>query len=110
MQPSKQEQPANKEELQEKAKPENFKKDFEFVLADIKQKLNNIYKRKNVFEMHNKIAEFGYKLMDKYPDCQKYILFHVLIGSTPPPSAVSKDDFPGEDSIIKFVENLGGIF
>ena len=84
----------------------NQQKSFESVLADIKQKLNNVYRGKNIEEMHNRIAEFGYKLMDKYSDCRNYILFHVLIGSTPPSNATIKEDFPGEDSIIKFIKNL----
>jgi len=75
-------------------------------LADIKQKLNNAYNREDRFEMHDRLAEFGRKLTEKYPDCRNYILFHVLISSTPPSNATIKEDFPGEDSIIKFIENL----
>ncbi|KKS25413.1 MAG: hypothetical protein UU83_C0006G0015 [Candidatus Jorgensenbacteria bacterium GW2011_GWF2_41_8] len=56
--------------------------------------------------MHDRLAEFGRKLTEKYPDCRNYILFHVLISSTPPSNATIKEDFPGEDSIIKFIENL----
>lgn len=52
-----------------------------------------------------KCATFSRMLMSKYPDYQRYKLFHILNGSTPP-EYVDKFDFPGEDSIETFIRSL----
>jgi len=58
-------------------------------------------------EAYGKIIRFGQELRAKYPDCEDYALFHVLIGSTPPEGFVAKMfDFPGDDSIANLIESL----
>jgi len=50
-------------------------------------------------------AEFVDNLKKKYSDCEKYRLYHLFIGSTPWEDC-PKFDFPGEDSVEKFIESL----
>ncbi len=59
------------------------------------------------YEYMDEIVEFSKILEKKYPDTKKHIIFHDLIGS----GMVSTDevvyeDFPGNDSVEKFVANL----
>lgn len=94
--------PSNKQEQLNQQE----KKSFESVLVEVQQKRKDAYKR-DVRETHAKIIEFAHHLREKYPDCEERLLFHILIGSSPKPDAIIKeDDFPDEDSIIKFIENL----
>ena len=47
------------------------------------------------------------ELREKYPDAGKYALWHVLIGSTDIESMpMTHEDFPSEDSIELFIDNL----
>ncbi len=50
-------------------------------------------------------TEFVDNLKKKYPDCEKYRFYHLFVGSTPWEDC-PKFDFPGEDSIEKFIESL----
>lgn len=45
------------------------------------------------------------RLQATYPDWQIYQTFYVLSGQ-PVPRNISKVDFPGEDSVIKFIESF----
>jgi hypothetical protein len=60
------------------------------------------------FEYYLELVAFSEKLEKKYPNArEKYIIFHDLIGSGVwSTSEVIYDDFPGEDSVEKFVEYL----
>lgn len=42
-------------------------------------------------------------LQKKYPEYGKYVMYHLLIGSTAP-SSCTEFDFPGEDSVEKLVD------
>lgn len=65
------------------------------------------YKRGEQF--HDEMADFANQLLAKYPDAREYRMFHVLISSTPRKNEVfQKFDFPGEDSIAKFLEEEAG--
>ncbi len=66
-------------------------------------------KRSNIFEdldKYAKLCEFVKKLKEKYEDYQEYQLYHFLICSTPD-RELSKIDFPGDDSVEKFINSLG---
>ena len=69
----------------------------------------------NLLEKHDmeKINKYQTDLMervkylqDKYPDSFKYVMLHALIGSTVHPDIETKGDFPGEDSVEKFINLL----
>lgn len=57
-------------------------------------------------EGYNRSAEFARELQKKYPDYKRYRVWHVLIGSTPDESGIIEEDFPGEDSVIDFLEKV----
>jgi hypothetical protein len=65
-------------------------------------------------ELENDIVNKADKLTQTYgKDRDKYALWHVLGGSSISPSLIDSiiaDDFPGEDSVAKFVEELEGKF
>ncbi len=53
------------------------------------------------------IFPFAIMLKEKHPDYYSCRLYHLLIGSSIPPDLkITRFDFPGEDSIQKFIENL----
>ena len=53
------------------------------------------------------IASHVSKLRSSYPDSQDYAILHMLIWSTLDPNKkCSYKDFPGDDSIEKFIDNL----
>jgi hypothetical protein len=56
-------------------------------------------------KLFNKIFDFASALRKKYPDAQKYELYHALIGSGVP-EKLDKIDFPGDDSIENFINDL----
>jgi hypothetical protein len=65
-------------------------------------------KRDEIFddlEKYDKLAEFIGRLKAKYEDYQEYLLYHMFTGSTPP-QELAKIDFPGDDSIEKFIDSL----
>ena len=76
----------------------------EINIKELKDKWNEAYK-KDALGTHEKIIEFAEKIKNKYPDYQDYMLYHLLIGSIPK-SKLPKFDFPGEDSVEKFIESL----
>lgn len=47
-------------------------------------------------------SEFYDKLREKYPDYENYEMYH--FGASTPRDCV-KFDFPGEDSVVKFIED-----
>jgi hypothetical protein len=54
-----------------------------------------------------KVVTFTDKLKKKYPDFVSYRLYHMLVLSTPKLGvAFTHFDFPGEDSIQNFIEQL----
>ncbi|OGE80781.1 MAG: hypothetical protein A3H72_01550 [Candidatus Doudnabacteria bacterium RIFCSPLOWO2_02_FULL_48_8] len=62
-----------------------------------------------VSEYQVMIAEFGNALLAKYPDAPKFMLWHILAGSSPDPNSPTSDFDTPEGSIEKFIRNkLGG--
>lgn len=65
-------------------------------------------KKRGIVEAFGKIAEKSADLDRKYhdKDVTKHVWYHALAGSTPPDHADILEDFPGEDSVEKFLEDL----
>jgi len=58
-------------------------------------------------ELEKAVSKFARDLEQKYPDAHSRRLWHLLIGSTLPPGMeMGMEDYPGEDSIIQFIEGL----
>ncbi len=72
-------------------------------LKQLQEKRHNIFSNIDKYE---KLYEFAEKLKAKHEDYKDYRLYHFLIGSTPD-RELPKIDFPGEDSIEKFIDSLG---
>lgn len=70
------------------------------------EKWENIMKKDGI-SFYNKCADFSRKIRQKYPDAETYQLFHLLAGSTFDKDDAPNFDFPGEDSIEKFIEEAG---
>lgn len=85
---------------------ENFEKlqeqQEQIDLKQLKEKLLLIYDDPDKYE---KLVEFAGKLRERYSDCGEYELYHFLSGSTPLHD-LPKMDFPGEDSVEKFINSL----
>lgn len=85
-----------------------YKKYIEKAEAeDLKERVGALY-RKDRMGTHEKIAIFGNSLRGKYgkDEVRKCVMFHVLIGSSGYDDIVKFFDFPGDDSIEKFIESL----
>jgi len=53
------------------------------------------------------LPPFVQQLVEHYPDCGKYRIYHGLVGGTPfERDGLIEEDFPGEDSVVKFLESL----
>ena len=56
--------------------------------------------------LYNKVIEFAHDLQKRYPDYMHYEFYHILVGSTPHSEDKNGKDFPGEDSVEQFINNL----
>jgi hypothetical protein len=77
-------------------------------LEELKKKLWNNYYEPGTDESHTnkKILDFSAKLKEKYPDYMDYRMWYVLVGGTPDYQGEEKFDFPGEDSVVEFINSL----
>lgn len=62
--------------------------------------------REERIERVRQVTVFAGTLKEKYPDFQRWRVYHALIGSTPGTSNLIEGDFPGEDSVVNFLESL----
>lgn len=83
------------------------------IIDEVRVKKNFLYSLKEkLMEIHEKICDIADELEKKYPDtaeapgAREYYLFHIMINSTIDREACPKFDFPGDDSIVKRVDNL----
>jgi hypothetical protein len=94
-----------KEDLQNLLKsypiPEQFNDKAELAL-NIKKIMSTALERDT--KNYDKIRDFALRLRNTYKNTSKYYLFNILIGSTGMKS--TEFDFPGEDSIEKFLKLL----
>ena len=93
--PPKQEIPESQRKI-ERAKAENLKGRLD------------VLKEKNRWVMSDRVAAFVNDLRKEYgrDKVVNYILYHILVGSTYDEKDCEFFDFPGENSIEKFVEDL----
>jgi hypothetical protein len=63
-----------------------------------------LYKKEGYVTFLDFIEKKGNELRQKYSNANKYRTFHLLIGSTPAPGECTEFDFPGDDSLEKFLE------
>ncbi len=71
----------------------------------LKHKFHAVYK-KNLRKLNDPVIGFVANLREKYQDYEDYTLYHSLTGTICSKKGCSKYDFPGEDSVEKFIENL----
>ena len=58
-------------------------------------------------EGYKRAAEFANKLKEKYPDYKRMHVWYVLVGGTPEERfGILEEDFPGEDSVVAFLERI----
>ena len=84
----------NPENLSEQEKAE--------ILSSLGEKWRALSKMEDLLSFHERVLDKTKELRAKYPDYNDYRLYHFLIGSTVYDRA--KFDFPGEDSVQKFIE------
>ena len=78
-------------------------------VRDIKKAIMGVWKNNRQRIQSDRIAVdmFASELRKKYPDYYHYKLFHELSwGGIQPAEKSEKVDFPGEDSILTFFQNL----
>lgn len=69
----------------------------------LKEKWEKVMEEEGM-SFYEKCGEFATKLREKYPDYDKYQLYHLLGGSTFDEGDCPKFDFLGEDSIEEFLK------
>jgi hypothetical protein len=72
------------------------------IVKELKEKILSAISGEHIQEKYSQTVDFAYYLLDKYPEARTYQLFHVLTGSTTP-IILQNFDFPGEDSVEKFI-------
>ncbi|MBI4118825.1 MAG: hypothetical protein HY452_01010 [Parcubacteria group bacterium] len=83
--------------------PENLsQEEKEEILRSVREKWIALSKIEDLLSLHDRVLDKAKELRDKYPDYEDYELYHLFIGSTTRDR--SKFDFPGEDSVRKFVD------
>lgn len=86
-------------------RPDNEKVIIDEVIAK-RDFLQNLGKQTKTFEIFDRIAVFGKKLLEKYPDAKQCYLWHVMSYSNIDRNGCTRLDFPGEDSVVKFLNDL----
>ena len=80
----------------------------EVFLKNLQDVLSQAYRKsESRIALYKSVSEFALGLEKKYPDARSRRLWHLLIGSTPKPEDENNvKDYPGDDSIIRFIERL----
>ena len=61
------------------------------------------------FSMSQTLISFVDNMREKYPDWKEHLVYHLLVGSSPSGSDKEKmiyEDFPGEGSVVSFLESI----
>jgi len=77
----------------------------EKILKDKLLKFVNIEDFDLFSKIQERIVDFADRLRKKYPDFQDYSFYHLLAGSTLR-GECPKKDFPGDDSVERFINLL----
>ena len=76
-------------------------------LTELKRKCGEIFQEYDKFEFNDAVVDFTKLLREKYTNLEGCRLYHLLIGSSiNPEKKVEQFDFPGEDSIEKFINDF----
>lgn len=76
-------------------------------IRDTLLKLTNLLGREYGHTVQPEIVQHSDYLKAKYPDCKRRSIYHAFIGSSIGKSdLIIDEDFPGDDSVVKFVEYL----
>lgn len=78
-------------------------KEKEILVTELKELRKEAYV-KDSRRFHDKVIKIVNELKVKYPDCENYEMYHVLIGSTPQREKIKNFDFP-EKEIEKFLRS-----
>jgi len=83
-------------------------KNNEDFLKNLSNTLSQAYKNaEDMVKLYDSVRNFALGLEQKYPDVRSRRLFHLLIRSTPQSGInMNMEDYPGEDSIVRFIEGL----
>lgn len=74
-------------------------------IAFVKNETLKLIERDDGPEIYHEITHFADGLRKRHPDWEQYELYHALISSTPH-GPCEKHDFPGDDSVMKFIQEL----
>jgi hypothetical protein len=85
----------------------------EFILSEEQKQKTNVAKQimkqildmEGVFVYQEKIVSIISNLKKIYSDAENYFLYHILIGSSVHDDKCLYYDFPGDDSILKKLQN-----
>ena len=84
-----------------------FLKNLRDTLNRVFEKVGKTGKVESKMALYEFVSNFALGLEQKYPDARSRRLWHLLVMSTPPPGAnINIEDYPGEDSIVQFIEKL----
>ena len=86
-------------------KPNNPKSNIEKIKEE-RIALYASFSLEKITEFQDKLIKYIKDIRIKYPDYEKYVVYHVLVGSTLPDGVtIIEDDFPGDDSVEKFLKD-----
>ena len=79
----------------------------EVKIQELTEKFGKVYRHYGV-AMWNDIADFVESLKLKYPDAQEHRFFHIIsmFSGGEKVEALTKLDFPGVDSVEKFIDKM----
>jgi hypothetical protein len=88
--------------------PQKNTEDSDAFLKNLSNTLHRAYeKAESRVTLYKLVSDFALGLEEKYPDARSRRLWHLLVMSTPPQGApMNIEDYPGEDSIVRFIEKL----
>ena len=95
--------------VQERAHEKFQKAEETPLLRRIRELSDALYNDENgdrMLENYEKMRVFAEKLRSKYPDFNRRKVYHMMIGSSVESFYDIDDDFPGEDSVVGFLEKL----
>ena len=89
-------------------KPNNPEKSSIEKIKEMREAFYKAASNTKLFEFQDKLVEYANYIKTKYPNWNNYIVFHILIGSTPPDDNpnLTKYDFPEDDSVEKFIRSF----
>lgn len=75
------------------------------IVARLKTKISQLVIGEKAFLNYHFIYRHAEQLRLKYPNFNDFLLYHVMVGSTPADKK-TEFDFPGTDSVVKFIKSL----